>query len=346
MPFDYKLHYFWQKNRQINASVMVSCQFFLLSLLPVMNSSGQVAVMEVSDTVFSLLPTSTTVPMKGPWGGIRYNGMVMTDQKSQRAYLAGFDDDFFLRKSDSTRIYLLCIEYAQKPCRLTLYHTELLPEVGFGVFSITGDGNIVLTGGMLPGQNYNYTPSKAVFLLMLNGKDALVSSKVVSWWWFALALVGMCAMLLYGKWRRGKIQTPPLTPPLEGLEGRGIREEKPVKDDRGTAKDEEVLMQRIRELMETEQPYLNANLKLADLSLLLAVNKNYVSACINSQCGCSFSHFVTPSTGAWATRRASSVRKWAAACSATPFLPRAMARSAHPTIWKWATGWRLTMPLT
>ncbi len=253
-------------------------------LLPVTDGDGRIAIIEVNDTVFSLLPTATDVPTKGPWGKIHYAGMVMAHRQTQRAYLAGFDEDYFNRENDSTRLYLLCIEYAEKPCKLTLYHTDPLTEVGFGNFIINNDGNIVLTGGMLPKQNYNYTPSKAAYLLMVSGKDALASGRKISCWgWLALALVVGVAAVLVGwlRKRKGKIQSPPLavSPP------RGSR--------RGPdTKDEEALMQRICQLMESEQPYLNKNLKLSDFSLQLGVNKNYVSACINSQRGCSFSHFV------------------------------------------------------
>ena len=293
-------------------------------LLPVMNHSGQVAIIEACDTVFSLLPTTTAVPMKGPWGGIHYHGMVMTDRLSKRAYLAGFDDAYYLRKNDSTRLYLLCIEYDQKPCKLTLYHTDPLPEVGLGSFTITNDGNIVLTGGVLPQRNNNFTPSKAVYLLLVNGKDALISGKKMSWWWLVLAL----ALVVVAVWLYRKYQTPPLAPPLEGrgtlsegetfegrgtlsegktLEGRGTLSEGKNLEGRGTPNEGEVLedtilMNRICELMEKEQPFLNSNLKITDVAAMLHTNRTYVSNCINNQRNCSFMQFINTYRVAYAQK--------------------------------------------
>lgn len=253
-------------------------------LLPVVNHSGQVAIIEASDTVFSLLPTATTVPMKGPWGRIHYYGMVMIDRHTKRAYLAGFDDDYLQRKNDSTRLYLLCMEYDQKPCKLTLYHTDPLPEVGMGSFTITNDGNIVLTGGMLPQRNNNFTPSKAVYMLLVNGKDALISSKKMSWWWLVLAL----ALVVVAVWLYRKYQTPP-------LEGRGTPNE-------GEVLEETILLNRISELMENEQPFLNSNLKITDVAAMLHTNRTYVSNCINNQRNCSFMQFINTYRVAYAQK--------------------------------------------
>lgn len=282
-------------------------------LLPVRNENGQVAVVEVNDTVFSLLPTVTSIPMKGPWGGIYYHGMVMADRQTKRAYLAGIDADYFNRKTDSTHLYLLCIEYDKKPCKLTLYHTDPLQDIGLGNYVMTDDGNIVLTGGMLPLQNNNYTPSKSVYLLPVNGKDALTtSSNGRSWWWLVLALVVMgVAALLYRKH-----QTPPLAPPLEG---RGTQNERETLKEKETqngsetlerkeipngseAIEETVLMRRICELMENEQPFLNSNLKIADVATMLHTNRTYISNCINDQKNCSFMQFINTYRVAYAQK--------------------------------------------
>jgi AraC-like DNA-binding protein len=253
-------------------------------LLPVVNHSGQVAIIEACDTVFSLLPTATAVPMESPWGRIHYYGMVMTDRLSKRAYLAGFDDAYYLRKNDSTRLYLLCIEYDQKPCKLTLYHTDPLPEVGMGSFTITNDGNIVLTGGVLPQRNNNFTPSKAVYMLLVNGKDALISSKKMSWWWLVLAL----ALVVVAAWLYRKYQTPP-------LEGKETLNE-------GEALEDTILLNRICELMENEQPFLNSNLKITDVAAMLHTNRTYVSNCINNQRNCSFMQFINTYRVAYAQK--------------------------------------------
>ncbi len=51
----------------------------------------------------------------------------------------------------------------------------------------------------------------------------------------------------------------------------------------------EQLMQRINELMETQKPYLNSELKVSDIADIFGIHRNEISACINSQKGCTFS---------------------------------------------------------
>jgi AraC-like DNA-binding protein len=204
------------------------------------------------------------------------------------------------------------MEYDQKPCKLTLYHTDPLPEVGMGSFTITNDGNIVLTGGVLPQRNNNFTPSKAVYMLLVNGKDALTSSKKMSWWWLVLAL----ALVVVAVWLYRKYQTPPLAPPLEGrgmlsegetFEGRGTLSEGKTLEGRGTPNEGEVLeetllLNRICELMENEQPFLNSNLKITDVAAMLHTNRTYVSNCINNQRNCTFMQFINTYRVAYAQK--------------------------------------------
>ena len=51
-------------------------------------------------------------------------------------------------------------------------------------------------------------------------------------------------------------------------------------------------MARIVQLMETQQVYLNQDLKVNDVADALGVHRNTISACINAQKGCSFNQFV------------------------------------------------------
>ena len=54
----------------------------------------------------------------------------------------------------------------------------------------------------------------------------------------------------------------------------------------------ESLFERICELMESQKLYLSSDLKLSDVASALGTNRNYISDCINSQRGCSFTQFV------------------------------------------------------
>ena len=52
------------------------------------------------------------------------------------------------------------------------------------------------------------------------------------------------------------------------------------------------LLSQIRSLMEGQQLFLNNELKLADVAKALGTNSSYVSSCIRTKLGCSFSQFV------------------------------------------------------
>ena len=45
--------------------------------------------------------------------------------------------------------------------------------------------------------------------------------------------------------------------------------------------------------MEDQRLYLNSDLQLSDVAAALGTNRNIVSNCINSQCHCSFSQYIT-----------------------------------------------------
>ena len=61
-------------------------------------------------------------------------------------------------------------------------------------------------------------------------------------------------------------------------------------------------MNRICELMEKEQPFLNSNLKITDVAAMLHTNRTYVSNCINNQRNCSFMQFINTYRVAYAQK--------------------------------------------
>ena len=56
--------------------------------------------------------------------------------------------------------------------------------------------------------------------------------------------------------------------------------------------DDAELMQRICQVMEEQQLFMNPNLKITDIAAALGSNRSAISACINSQRDCSFPQFV------------------------------------------------------
>ncbi len=163
-------------------------------LLPVKNDSGQMAIVQVHDTVFSLLPTDFPVPVASPWGDIQWYSPVYTDRQRQRGYITGCDA--------TGRQYALSIDYAQTPARLTLHHTPPLTDSkALTTPMLTDDGNLMLTGFKFPGPTFNFFPSPQVWLLQFNSPAPASSHSRLPWLWILVTLVLLAllaALLLRG----------------------------------------------------------------------------------------------------------------------------------------------------
>ena len=243
-------------------------------------SARPMAFLQVRDTIFSLLPTTCPVPVNGPYGPIFYYSPVIADRQIRRGYVHGIDKD--------NRHYVLCVEYDKTPAPLTLYYTDPLPEAGFPEIVLTGDGNLMIVGGItynkgLEGslKNDNFSPLATVFLLPVGNRDAAeaVDESSGVWLWGILILavlaIAIVVFLIRRRHSHHIIDTVESVPVVTIVSD-------PNKE----------LMQRICDLMDQQQPYLNSDLKLVDIATMLATNRNAISNCINSQHGCSFSQFV------------------------------------------------------
>jgi AraC-like DNA-binding protein len=245
-------------------------QHFYRYLLPVENGQGQLAIVDVRDTVFSLLPTICPIPMKSQWGAIKYITPVFADRLQHRGYVLGFDE--------TRRVYALCIDYAQIPAKLTLYHTDPLPnDAGMlGIPVLTKDGNMVVTGGIdYKAPNENFLPKASVWLLRFNGKSKSEAS-LWPWLWIIILLLFLIAAFYYlrqRKARRARIE-------LETVD-------EPVSINVDTQ-----LMQRITILMEEKQLFKVSDLKVSDIANELRTNARYVSDCIKNSTNYSFTQYV------------------------------------------------------
>jgi AraC-like DNA-binding protein len=244
-------------------------------LLPVQDSTGQVAIAEVRDTVFSLLPTTSPVPMKSQFGTISYYTPVVVDRQSQRGYIMG--SDTLCRK------YILCIDYAKRPAPLTLYYTDSLADANGCIPILTPEGHLVAAGGIAHGGTW-FTPTAAVWLFPVGDGSFMASQHHPPLWpWLLLAGLALLALLAYLiiKKARSTIVEQTVEAPVS-------KPSAPLPPDGG----DEELMRRIIRLVEDKQMYLNSSLKLSDIASELGVHQNEVSACINSNKGSSFSQFV------------------------------------------------------
>ena len=241
-------------------------------LLPVQDSTGQVAIAEVRDTVFSLLSTTVPIPTKSRFGEISYNTPVIVDRQSQRGYIIGYDT--------LCRKYILCIEYAKQPAPLTLYYTDPVTDADGCTPILSPEGHLVTTGGIIHGGTW-FTPSAAVWLFPVGNPIATTETKDSPIWpWILVAglivLALLAYLIIYKRW----LQTPKNTTPE-------VTAPEPAPD---SPRDEQ-LMQRIIRLMEEQRPYLDSDLKQADVATALSVRLDEVSRCINSN-AFNFSQFV------------------------------------------------------
>jgi len=237
-------------------------------LLPVANTEGQVAIALVRDTVFTLLPTESAIPMTPFGDSILYDSPAIVDRQAQRAYVVGRD----MRD----RYYFLSIDYAQAPAALMLYHTDLMPDMGCTIPVLTPDGNLLITGGVNQ-NNDNFAPLATVWLIHVNGKpvQAQTESRSYVWLWLLfIILIGIVVAFFLVR-KRQKAHPRP------------IRTNEAVQTSEVSA-----LLQRICQLMDEKQLYLRNDLKVQDVAVRLSTNSSYVSECINSGLGQTFSQFV------------------------------------------------------
>jgi AraC-like DNA-binding protein len=238
-------------------------------LMPVENKDGQLAIIDVRDTVFTPLPTSTPVPMKSQWGSIRYITPVYADRQHQRGYVVGYDE--------TSRLYALCIDYSKSPAALTLYHTDPLPEAGMRTIPVlTAEGNLMLTGGVGVEPNSNFSPMASVWLLRFNDDGSEASAGINGWLWVLLAMVMLVAVVAVVVLKRRKPQS----------------QSEPEEQPEAATKGNEQLMQRICDLMDGQQLYLQQGLKVSDIASALDTNIRYISDCIRAERGCSLTQFV------------------------------------------------------
>ena len=244
-------------------------------LFPVEDRNGQMAIARTLGTDITLLPTTCPVPMQGKGGMIEYYTPVIADQKAQCGYVVGIDADI--------RHYVLRIDYARTPAPLTLYYTDPIPDVGGYTTILTDEGDLVFVGGSigktLEGRSStNFRPLKTAILLRLGSQAAEASrhGKVLPL--LVILLVAIIALVVFILRKRKS--------PTDVSEG----DEPMVEPQRHIANEQ--LLQRIGQLMEERQLFLRPGLKVSDLAAELNTNHAYISDCIKTCRGCTFSQFV------------------------------------------------------
>ena len=140
---------------------------------------------------------------------------------------------------------------------------------------LTAEGNLLLAGGVT---DSNFSPFSTVWLLRVGRQPVAASSSAAHWLW----AIPVLALLLgtFWWWRR-KSARAEISDETAENEGIAFSDEH-----------HETLMPHIRRLMEEEKLFLDSELKEKDVADKFGLHRNYVSDCINTQEGCTFSHFI------------------------------------------------------
>lgn len=157
-------------------------------LLPVQDSTGQVAIARVQSVVgdlqsptITLYPTACDVPMAYQGDQIEYLSNIIVDRQASRAYLVGISRCFHAAP-EKAHIYVLSIDYTQaskgNAAPMILYYTDPLNTTPDCPPLLTPEGNLLFAGGL--SDNSNYTPSAAVWLLRLGTTPPPIRLKVAS----------------------------------------------------------------------------------------------------------------------------------------------------------------------
>ena len=205
-------------------------------------------------------------------GPILYDrGYIVADRYANQAYLCGVDKD--------KRLYVVSIGYAERPAPLTLYYTDPLHDIPDYTPVLTPEGNLLIAGGLTTAVS-NFAPSAHAYVLRIGDGTADLSESNHLWWWLAaLAAATVVAVgFLVRKYRRHKaFRLAEASAEVTAI---------------GSTESTTELMQRINELMERKKLYLDSELKVSDIAHAFKLHRNDISACINSQTGCTFTQYV------------------------------------------------------
>ena len=239
-------------------------------LLAASNDEGQMAILQVCDTIFSILPTDVSIPLESPWGKIKYYSPLIVDRMEQKGYILGVDND--------RRFYALCVNYSAvsdgSPASLTLYYTDPLTDAGTASPILTPEGNILLAGGIT---DSNFYPYRTVFLLPVGRQvEEVFTHGALKPYDVAGYVCLLIFVLLFLNWLRVRRKKEPVASRNE------LTSEPDVTN----------ILKLTRQLMEEKQLYLNSDLKLPDVASLLDISPRKLAEYIKDHEDCSFAQFI------------------------------------------------------
>lgn len=229
------------------------------------------AILIVSDTLFSLMPTTCPIPNHSDFGGfIHWYGPVVADRTRQCAYLPGIDK--------FKRLYILSIDYTQTPSPIKTYYTDRLPDCGFDMPVLTSDGNLAIVGGNFKEglTSDNYTPYASAYIIKIHPDKAspakASSMSPLQWILIALGVITSIVAII--------------------LIIRCLRHRTKKSSAKTSPRANEVLFKKVCDLMENKQMFRNNELKVSDIASELFSNTKYVIDCIKVSRNQTFTQFV------------------------------------------------------
>ena len=237
-------------------------------LIPATTVDGKAGLLLIRGKDFSLLELESPLASQYEGSRIEYGYGMFNDSQSRRCWLAGIDSEY--------RCHIVEIGYgaALDGGMATVRHNVSAPleDAGSGAIVQTPDGRFMIAGGArAPG--YNYEPSSAVYILYLVDSDdsAFVAAmrKALAGSWGCLLLlvaVGAVSAFLIRLRKKNQCSYEPET--------------------------QDILLAKISDLMEKEMLFKQQGLTLSDLAQKTGSNTRYISECINTGTGVSFTDFV------------------------------------------------------
>ena len=244
---------------------------FAYLLLVLNKKNGQAAIARLEGTDLQLLPTDCNIPTNvGAGERLEWFTSVIVDRAVHRGYVVGRDERFHL--------YILAVEYDKRPARLTFYETELQDSLPFSTPVLLPDGDLLMAGGIT---DNNFTPFATAYRFRMGTFEAQEAQ--IGHWWFWLLLGTLFVLGIGAAVWIIRSRKPHLPVDINATEDSTSETSKKIVDE---------LMARICEQVEQRKMYLDYSLKVADVAAVVGTNSRYVSDCIKTSCGCTFTQFV------------------------------------------------------
>ena len=234
-------------------------------LIPALKASGEMGILLVQDGAFSQLPMQWDIPSGGPMNPIEWSDQLLVHRERGAALLLGCDEN--------RGVYICRIDYkgglsgGKAPiCVYRATYPGPLFTLDGPACVLLKDGRLLVTGGR-PGNNYE-PYSTVIAYYPFDGPFPKTGSTAL-WWWLAVLLAAGSVGGILLRLRK-----------------------KPVIEEEADSASDAERMQRIRELMEKEQLFLQKGLRIDDVATRMASNQKYISACINRNTGKAFTDYV------------------------------------------------------